>query len=348
MLLDQKQNVVKDSNKQRFLEKFSLENKNRIIAITGLSKNAGKTSFLNWFVKNLQTSSLGIITTGRDGEDLDLVGGHKKPKVLVPAGSFYSTFPNEIQFNSTNLEIIKKLKFKAAGKYLYLVRATNDLEAEVIGPATVKEQIELAKIILNTGAKQIIIDGSLDRKSIVLSSDIDSVVIVASPVFGTINEIQNELSKIRILSAIPQTTDKNSFHNEKNIILINNDIFQKTQMSSIYGNESSIIDLLQRNNFPKTQIFFPGAITDISYNKMKNSLASFKGKLLFKHPLNIQISCPTSLIYNSIIETVNSFTIGGIVLNSYAVNGNHLDCDELRGILRSAFCEYPIIDISEL
>ena len=132
--------------RQHFLQKLGTDWK--LAAIVGLSKNAGKTTFLNWIVSKFADKKIGIITTGRDGEDNDLVGGHKKPKVLVPAGSFFSTGEKVIKREANSIKIITKLPYIAGGQRLWLVQATEQIYSEIIGPATAFDQVELAKKII--------------------------------------------------------------------------------------------------------------------------------------------------------------------------------------------------------
>ncbi|MBN2830448.1 MAG: hypothetical protein JXR56_09030, partial [Candidatus Cloacimonetes bacterium] len=65
------------------VQKAVFPNENTVVAITGLSKNAGKTSLLNWLIRSFPDYRYGITTTGRDGEEKDLVFGTDKPKVKV-------------------------------------------------------------------------------------------------------------------------------------------------------------------------------------------------------------------------------------------------------------------------
>ena len=80
----------------------SLINKNqKVISIVGLAKNTGKTETLNYLTKNLYENNLkmGLISYGRDGEDIDLITGKKKPTVNVYPGSFFVTSSRALRGN---------------------------------------------------------------------------------------------------------------------------------------------------------------------------------------------------------------------------------------------------------
>ncbi len=326
--------------KQRLLDKINSTDK--ITAVVGLSKNAGKTTFLNWLVGNFPKQKLGIITTGRDGENIDLVGGHSKPKVMVPTDCFFSTFANVISANSAKLEVIAKLPYFAGGQRLWLVKALESLNTEIVGPATAKEQLELAEFILENGAKHIFIDGSLDRKSVALSPKIGSLVVVASPVFGKLSDLRKELGRLVLLSNLKQA-DYNISDDTK--------ICYRTQNNTIVSNLSSILnnekELLKLSNISEAEwIYFPKAFTSRSYATLKNLISNCN--LVFKHPLHLQLDFAQLENIFARTTVLNKITIDGIALNSYAVNGNHLDSDILRAEVRKDFKDIAVVDVSEI
>ena len=343
-LLDRKQKEVKENitNKDKILKGIFSENK-KITAIVGLSKNSGKTTFLNWLLSKTKIVNCGIITTGRDGEDLDLVSGNKKPKVIIPNNFYYSTLSHEISHNSHLLEVIEKLPFMAVGKPLWLVKTHAEIEAEIVGPASVKSQLALANHILEKGANHIYIDGALDRKSIALSDKIDSLIIVVSPVAGNLNKIIRELKKLYLLSKIPQESSK--FSQIENICLIKNKQIKELSLKYLFGNEQNLLEKVK--NYSPDKIFLPGAITDKSFPKLIPILKI--SNLIIKHPLNLQISDIQlkKLFELTNITTLTKFHLDGIAVNSFGVNGDSFDCTEMRNSIRLAFNDIPVIDIYE-
>jgi hypothetical protein len=330
--------------KKDFLQ--ALQNSQRIVAVVGLAKNVGKTTLLNWLIKNLaqqnNSSTFGMITTGRDGEDFDLVGGHRKPKVFVPAGTFFSTRPEVIAQNSSALAIIQKLPYRAGGKRLWLVKALQTILTEIVGPASASEQIKLAQDILDRGADQVFIDGSLDRKSIALAAEVDGLVVVAGAEAGSLQQIKAELAKLQMLTQIECSQDlatKNKF-----VTYSVNGQVQTSSLRSILHQESTLLQL------PKITeaewIYFPAAFTERSYTKLVSALA--QSRFIFQHPLHIQLSADQlGKIYHK-IAVLSKIKIDGIALNSYSAKGNHLDSELLRAEIRKTFAQLPIIDVAEL
>ncbi len=321
------------------------EKNSEIIAIIGLSKNSGKTSFLNWLNNTFPADERGIITTGRDGEDFDLVGGNKKPKVYIPANTFFSTFAHIAQSNSPFIKIIRKLPFQTGGKTLWLVKSLVALNTEIVGPSSVNDQIELSEIILAEGAEQILIDGSLDRKSILLSPKIKNFFLVVSPEVGSKSVIFNELSRVVELSKIPL---QKNFNDKSNITIQYDNHIEELDFASLYGNEKKLLNkIINQKNINK--IYIPGAITDKSWKIIKATFLNFNFDLILKNAFNIHLNFHNfeNMKKNIKLYTQHPIKLLGIVVNSFAVNGEHIDCDDLRNSIRFKFPDVKVFDITE-
>lgn len=310
--------------------------------LAGLSKNAGKTSLLNWLLENSNFANPAVITTGRDGENIDLVGGHSKPKVALPAHSFFTSFSSTLAQQAPFLKVIGPTPFTAINKQLWLAQTLFPLKTEVVGPATVSQQIALADYILENGADHIYIDGSLDRRSIATNAKIQEIFLVAGAQFGNIKDIINEIEKLELLTSIPKL-EKDDFSSE--ICYWQAGKMVKSDFKSIYGHEGEIC------NWNKAEfIYFPGALTDISFNKMKKFFTHFSGKLIFQHPFYLQLNHQNlSLLKKQArLYCVSSIKIAAVAVNSFAPNGRHVDCLQLRKKLKLAFPQLFIFDIKEV
>ena len=317
-------------DKDKFLK--TIDN-SKYTVIVGLSKNAGKTSFLNWLLKQYQKERVGIFTTGREGEDSDLVFGHEKPKAFIPSESIFTSFAKQIDQNSPFLRVISKTDYKAGGKEIWLASNSIDFPAEIIGPSTVNNQIKLADSMLDYGAEHVFIDGSLDRKTIALSTKIRDIIIVVSPLVGNEKAIFRKTYYYSKLAEIPIDKGKIS---SKNII------------ESIYSHETEISHRLKTTK--SDYVLFKGALSAISFDKLKPAFRKYSGKIIFQHPLNLRLS---ELDLNWLSRHTNlrvrhNFNILAFVVNSFSSDGNHLDCEILRSYLRAKIVKIPIIDIKEL
>jgi hypothetical protein len=332
-----------EKNKKRIKEDF-YASKSKITALVGLSKNAGKTSFLNWLTSTLFLAEAGIITTGRDGEDFDLISKQQKPKVLVPASYFFSTWTHQISVNSPYMEVLERLPYKAAGKSLWLVKAKTHLHTEVVGPASVFEQIELAKKILSCGAKHVFIDGSLDRKSIVLARELEQFFLIVSPALGSFTDILQETGRVVTLASIP--TEKSielystiAFHNGKKCVI--------TDFETLLGNEKEITTLISTEK-KVVWFFIPGVITERMLQMLKPLFYKYKCSLYMEHPFQLLLSASSLLGLSGNVYTKRQSRLCGIAVNSFSANGNHIDSQELLSEMQNQFKPIPVVDIYSL
>jgi hypothetical protein len=335
--------VENEKNKARIKDQF-FASKANITALVGLSKNAGKTSFLNWLSSEVTSSEIGIITTGRDGEDFDLISKQQKPKVFIPANSFFSTWASQIQKKSPFLLVVEKLPYKAAGKQLWLVKTAKKMWAEVVGPASVFEQIQLAKIILSKGAKHVFIDGSLDRKSIVLAPETEQFFLVISPVYGSLEKIIKETERVINLTSIPRDESielfpKITYHNGKEC--------KSTEYKTLLGNETEIATLISTEKKIKW-IFAAGVITEKMVPKIKPLLQKYNCSLHIEHPFQLQVSTKTLDELAGKIFVKRQTRLCGIAVNSFSADGNHLDRQEFFATIQNLAKTIPVVDIYSL
>ena len=72
-------------------------------------------------------------------------------------------------------------------------------------------------------------------------------------------------------------------------------------------------------------------------------------KLIIKHPLNLHLidSQFKQLFELTDVTSLIKFHLEGIAVNSYGVNGNNFNCEEMRFQIREHFTDIPVIDIYE-
>lgn len=318
-----------------------------LVAITGMCKNAGKTTFLNWLTANLSTQgNIALLTTGRDGEDFDLVGGHDKPKVIIPQGSIFVTHSNILERFSGKVEILHKSNYKAGPFNIWIARALQELSTEIIGPSTASEQVELASLIKTYSPKYILIDGSLDRKAITLKPEIDAIILVVSANCGTLEEILNELKRLITLTKIPLLSEEVKLEPSSNLRLIKNDevVWEK---ATLLGYEKEVLTFLNENEVD--YIYFSGVLTDSIWDKVKHGFEKQAKVIIINHPYQLQMSYGSlqQMLAKLRVSSLYKFEIACLALNSFSVKGRHLDADLMYNSI-SKITNIPIIDCMEV
>lgn len=328
-------------SKQLFLQNLFAGEK-KITVIIGISKNAGKTTLLNWILKHISSAAVGVLTTGRDGESKDIVDGHLKPRAYLPQNSYFTTFASILRQYSACLEVIERLPYKSVGKELWLCRALRDLKLEIVGPPTVTQQIAIAQKMISYGAEHVFVDGSLDRKSIARSPDIDSLLIAVSPEFGNRQEILSELTKFHNLSKIPKI--ELDITNRDCLCYADDNGTHSTKVKSVMGEQLRLDKYLLSR-----WLYLPGAITDAMFTSFYSFVQAYRGKIIMRHPFHLYLEDEKlhTLIKTAKIYCLNPLNIDGIAVNSYSVSGMHLDCNQLRKDIRKSF-DIPVVDVTEV
>jgi len=327
------------------IKKSLFDSDHKIITIAGLSKNAGKTSFLNYLIKQYtQPENLAVTTTGHDGEDTDFLTGLKKPRIKLQKGNYFTTLPSVLDNHPGSVRIIKKLSLSVLSEPLYLAQAVQAIETEIYGAAHMEQQIALCHEIQSEHIHYIMIDGSLDRKSIALSSEIDTILIVASPVAGNIKDLSANLNRLYSLSKIKaidlKPEDSSCFYYQINDQLLS------TGIHSFFKHENELTAVLKQN----PDIFYmPGALTDHVMQRFKDQFFDFKGILVIKHPLHLMCSDYfLDLLLKKELYCLNTFPLSAFALNSYSVDNNHIHSDVLLKTSQDLFNDTPVIDVQSL
>ena len=315
----------------------------QIIAIVGLSKNAGKTSFMNWLIKNTAHKRIAVTTTGRDGEDFDLVTGEQKPKVKLHKNILFTAWSSVLYNMASNLSCIESLPYHVLEQKLWLLKANDHLETEVVGPSTLKEQEDLIDLFLRKTCSLVLIDGSFDRKSICLSPKITATVLVVGASSGGIADIVEQLRKVQLCSQIKEFT----IEYYQNITYSHHEKIIQSDINAIYGNESQIIDFFRLN---PDWVYFPGFLVDSSYLKLNNIFGKHKTNIIFRHPLNICLNKNNylNLFNNHNVYAKTTFMLSAIAINSYSPRQDHLDVDVLKTEVKKMFDHLPVIDTTEI
>ena len=101
-----------------------LSTKYKTLSIVGMSKNAGKTTALNYLIEEAMDEGLklGITSTGRDGETQDLVTGTEKPRVYLDVDTLVAVPALLYELSDAGLEVVKRTNYSTAIVTLLICR----------------------------------------------------------------------------------------------------------------------------------------------------------------------------------------------------------------------------------
>lgn len=208
-------------------EKFE-QLRDKVTFISGSSKNAGKTTFLNYLLPRLREQGVFAFTSiGIDGEKKDLLSGNEKPSIETEEGDILVTTELMLSGSSASFQILQVYPWKTVlGKHMLLRTVRRGL-VELAG-AENNEQLRLMinDIRGNHRIGTVLIDGAVNRITQLAAGDDVSYyyVMKISP-----ENMDSSLDRIRCLFLCDKVPlepengwgDSSSFHRgaftEKNL-----------------------------------------------------------------------------------------------------------------------------------
>jgi hypothetical protein len=156
-------------------------------SVIGLSKNAGKTVTLNHIIRAAAERglTLGLVSTGRDGEEKDAVTELPKPRIWAPAGAWIATAQKALQAGIARVEVLRELPHATPFGNVVLGRVTTAGEVLLIGPGSAKRIAELLGALEACGTTLCLVDGSFDRIAAAAPAVTGQVVLAAGAAYST-------------------------------------------------------------------------------------------------------------------------------------------------------------------
>lgn len=304
------------------------------ISFIGMSKNAGKTTALNYFIDQTRgNKTLGLSSVGRDGETLDRVTGTSKPKIYIYSNSIIATATSCLKLSDATLEILEVTDFSTPMGKIVIARAISDGYVELAGPSTNWQTKIIMDKMLKYGAQLIFIDGAISRKSLASPSIADATIMsTGASLAHTISTIVEETSHSYNLLTTKACADNGilsliSSHKYSTIIADLDNFVTYEDNKTIIGNERF---LSQQIDTTTKFIYTSGAITDsfidilLRNTRLKLNLTIIveDGTKLFINPDNLSRIekrgwhlCVVNPI-NLIAITVNPFSDSDYFMNS--------------------------------
>jgi len=333
-----------------------ISNNYRIISIVGMAKNAGKTVTLNYLIEEAidEGITIGITSTGRDGESEDVVTSTEKPMIYVSEGTLIATTEECLALGDAKLEIIKVTDFKAALGTIIIGKVKDSGYVQIAGPNTNKEIKSVCEEMLRLGAEFTIIDGAIDRMSSAAPSISDGTILSTGAVISRqmSKVIEKTVHTLRLFG-ISEVIDnkakeiiKDIIDNGKIAIIDNLYNVKYLEIKTALNGGSEIGSEIDENTL---YIVFSGALVKKTVedilkvsNKYKNIKFVVKdGTKIFINSKDYQIFIKRGVN----IEVLNSIKTLAITINPYAPQGYYFEPKEFLKSMKTYIKDIPIIDV---
>jgi hypothetical protein len=330
-----------------------LQDEYKILSIVGMAKNAGKTTALNYIIEEAMDEGivLGITSTGRDGESVDLVTGTAKPKVFLDAGTIVSIPKQLYELADAGLEILSMSKYNTAIGQLMLCRVVQSGYVQIAGPVNTTDHKQMCKEMLALGAERILIDGAVDRKSIAAPETSDAIILATGAVLSrSMNKVVDETVHTIDIYSLPIVENqvvKDAVEDtvkSDRVMIFSDEEIKMLDLKTGLGASRFIDDAITTDT---TYVYIPGALTnsvvaDIHPKKIK------KVKFVLKDPTKIFIDYITwgkLKKQGFCVEVVRNIKIAAITVNPFAPSGYSFEHRALIDAMEAGVKGIPVIDV---
>ncbi|MGD9568105.1 MAG: hypothetical protein AB7V48_07225 [Sedimentibacter sp.] len=328
-----------------------LQNNYETISIVGLAKNAGKTVTLNYLIEESENLNLniGITSTGRDGENIDLVTQTQKPSIYVAEGMYVATAKKMLMLSDAKTEILETTGISTPLGEVIIVKIRQKGNIQIAGPVNAADMKYVARRLKHYGARVVFIDGAIDRKAV------SSPVITDACIIATGAVLSRDMKKVleKTAFAFECYTLKETDEDIKKIVLINNKtcIIQNTGAVVIPDIKTSILsgkkisELIDENT---SYVFIKGAVT--------TALLKEIGENKFLRGIKIIIEDGTKIFsdineWNELrrkglkVEALNAVNVIAVTLNPVSPAGYFFDSAVFNREMKKYLPSVKIVDV---
>lgn len=330
-----------------------LSRKYKTISIVGMAKNAGKTTVLNYLIEEAvdEGITLGITSTGRDGESTDLVTGTDKPRVFLEADTIVSVPTQLYELADAGLEILRMTRYGSSIGQIMLCRVVSSGYVQVAGPVINASHKEMCREMLELGADLVLIDGAIDRKSIAAPGTSDAIILSTGAVLSrNMKKVVEETAHTAALYRLPclENDDGRKIIEEhlpdEQLLIINGKEARALDRKTGLGAGKFLDNEIDRDT---DYIYVPGAFTqsvvaDINPRKLKNIT------FILKDPTKIFID---SILWGQLrkkglrVKVLENIQIAAVTVNPSSPGGYAFDHVELLKSVQEAIPDIPVIDV---
>ena len=323
----------------------------KTVSIIGLAKNAGKTVALNYLINKAseENITIGITSTGRDGENSDLVTNTEKPTIFVTEGVIVATAKQALLISEAKVEILETTDLNTPMGEVVIVRVRHSGNIQIAGPSNAKDIKAISNMLHDFGAKVVFVDGAIDRKASSSPIITDACIIATGAVLS--RDIKKVIEKTAYMVECYQLKEVQNNIREKLIKGCSTCIVKDTGDIVCLDVKTGITagKILTEQIDETTQyVYVKGAITSLLIKELSQNEYTKKFKLIIDDATKIFVESRT---WNEAkkrglkIETLNSINIVALTLNPVSPEGYYFDSAEFCEKMKYYIKGLNIIDV---
>ncbi|MGV8145502.1 MAG: hypothetical protein ACLKAK_00915 [Alkaliphilus sp.] len=332
--------------------------KYKIISVVGMSKNAGKTVTLNYLIEKFDEigAVIGITSTGRDGEKLDIVTKTEKPTIFVMKNTIIASAKEALLKSSAKLEILEITNSRTSLGEVVIARVKGSGYVEIAGPETNTQIKMAASKMLDYGAEIVVLDGAINRKTAAAPTISEATILATGAALSRDmnNVIEETVFQVELYSLEAVKEDElkiglSKSFKDKEFIIIDNE--GKSELINITTTLSSGRVIGEAINEDSKYVVLSGSIVyktfedivpvaenykDVIYivqDATKIFVSSREWKMLKKKGISIRVMDKINLL--------------AVTLNPYSPYGYNFDSKDFLHALKKRLPKIAVIDVVE-
>jgi hypothetical protein len=314
------------------------------VAFTGMAKNAGKTTALNYLLTQCIRGKLpvGLASIGRDGEKTDGITGERKPVIWAPEGAVVAAAKQAIINSGAGLEIVEDAGFSGAMGQIYLARVRRGGEIEVATTPSSQKMRKIITMMQELGAKLVLVDGALDRTSSAAPEVSDCTILATGASVHRQVEIVAAITAARAgqlaIPAVPADQAAILEEVKKEIAAVSASLIVGADGEMVrmdkksLGYEQNLLDFFKKNKKIKA-VYIDGAVVEgLLQFFINNRKALLDTILLVKSGVNILVNHRTWENYlkaHGLLCAIKQVNLLGIACNPASNRGDGFFPEEL-------------------
>lgn len=333
-----------------------IQNKYETISIVGMAKNAGKTVTLNTLLDEAYEEgiNIGLTSIGRDGEKQDIVTLTEKPMIYAYEGTIIATSENLFNISEAKMEVLDITDFYTSLGKIVIARVISAGYVQIAGPCSNAEVMSTCKLMKSFGAKLVIVDGAIDRKSTASPTITDATILSTGAVLSRDMQKSIEQTVYQVELFNIKSVDNHSIRaiayeaiRMKETILINkdNESFKldiKTALGAGRKIASSLIDETK-------YVVIPGSLVEKTLLDIIKTNMHYKHiSLIVRDATRIFISYKEYMYFKKMgveINVLDEIKLIAVTINPTSPEGYYFNPDEYEKQLGMYLKNIPVINV---
>ena len=321
--------------------------KYKTISIVGTSKNAGKTVTMNHIIAEAAEKgiTLGLISTGRDGERRDVLTNTEKPSVFAYKGSIITTVENSLgnvtEGERAGIEILEVTGYNTPLGKVVLGKVLEAGYVEISGPRSSATIKHMCFMMQDLGAELVLVDGSLDRRASAAPFVSEGNIIAAGAALSRSMEVVIRKTKHLVSLYSIEKADEAILHiaaqavKNKKTVIIDEDGYGFTMATQ----------LTERSKY----VILSGSAT---FDTLRDIVISKRDKvqIIVKDATRIFINENELFMLSKMgmdIKAIETINIIAVTVNPYSPEGYYFEQEEFLKKMRAEIPNIPVLDVMQ-